>query len=215
MTQENSSEHNVTVQAVKASESSKAPELPNTLEAAEYLAAQGSVEALLFLASEPLSLEALHAATGIPTGELECILHNLAQEYRHPRGIVLEYRGEGYRFYSNTAYADVVNDHLGKAASTKLSTAALETLAVVAYRQPVTRSQIAQIRGVSVDSVVRTLLMRGLIQAVREESGGATWYGTTSRFLELLGLASLEELPPLAPYLPPSAELDELEKEIP
>lgn len=186
-----------------------------TTPSAEYLAARGSVEALLFLANTPLSAKALREATGLSAEELERILADLAGEYRHPRGIVLEHRGEGYRLYSNTAYADVVNEHLGNVSSTKLSTAALETLAVVAYRQPVTRSQIAQIRGVSVDSVVRTLLMRGLITPVCEENGGATWYGTTPQFLELLGLASLQELPPLAPYLPPSAELDELEKEIP
>ena len=96
----------------------------------------------------------------------------------------------------------------------KLSTAALETLAIVAYRQPVSRAQIAAIRGVSVDSVVRTLMMRGLIAEVGDRSSGAVLYGTTPFFLEIMGMNTLEELEPLAPLVPDLSELDETEQEL-
>ena len=105
-------------------------------------------------------------------------------------------------------YADAVGAFLVEGQSARLSQAALETLAVIAYRQPVTRGQVSQIRGVNVDTVVKTLSARGLITEVGEQ-GGAVLFGTTTQFLERLGLASLDELPPLAPFLPDLATIDE------
>lgn len=99
-------------------------------------------------------------------------------------------------------------------AQSRLSQAALETLAVVAYRQPISRSRISHIRGVNVDAVVRTLVARGLIEEVGETDSGAHLYGTTREFLEKMGFKSLDDLVPLAPYLPDSDELDELEEQL-
>ena len=110
---------------------------------------------------------------------------------------------------SEGLYADAVGAFIVEGQSARLSQAALETLAVVAYRQPVTRGQISQIRGVNVDSVMKTLSARGLITEVGE-IGGAVLYGTTTEFLERLGLSSLDDLPPLAPYLPDLSDVDEV-----
>ena len=113
--------------------------------------------------------------------------------------------------YSRPAYADAVETFLRGGQQAKLTQAALETLAVIAYRQPISRSRVGAIRGVNVDGVTRTLLTRGLVTEVGDDpETGATLYGTTPTFLERLGLGSLDELPPLAPYLPDAAIIDEL-----
>ena len=125
------------------------------------------------------------------------------------RGFELREAGGGWRIYSAAAYADVVGRFVVDGQQARLTQAALETLAVVAYRQPVTRGQVSAVRGVNVDSVVRTLTSRGLVAEVgTDPSTGAVLYGTTGYFLERMGLTSLDELPPLAPYLP---EFDALE----
>jgi segregation and condensation protein B len=119
--------------------------------------------------------------------------------------------GEGWRLYTRDEHAEVVERWLGEGQRSRLSQAALETLAVIAYRQPVTRARISAIRGVGVDGVMRTLLARGLVHEVGSDpdtTGGL--YGTTPLFLERLGLTGLDELPELAPLLPePSSLLDE------
>ena len=113
--------------------------------------------------------------------------------------------------YSRPVYADAVEKFLLGNQQAKLTQAALETLAVIAYRQPISRSRVGAIRGVNVDGVTRTLVTRGLITEVGSDAeGGATLYGTTPYFLQRLGIGSLDELPPLAPYLPDAAIIDEL-----
>lgn len=170
----------------------------------------GALEAVLMVVDEPVDPSDLAAAVESPLPEVEKALAQLQGEYadpKRPRGFELRQVDGRWRIYSSAEYSDVVGRFLIEGQSSRLSQAALETLAVVAYRQPVTRGQISQIRGVSVDTVVKTLLARGLITEVGEIAG-AVQYGTTTEFLERMGLASLEELPPLAPYLPDLADVD-------
>jgi len=122
---------------------------------------------------------------------------------------VLREQGGGWRYYSHPTFAPVVDAFVLDGQTARLTQASLETLAVIAYRQPISRGRIAAIRGVNVDGVVRTLVSRGLIEeAGQDPDGGANLYRTSAYFLERLGLRNLDELPPLAPYLP---ELDELD----
>lgn len=169
--------------------------------------AAAALEAVLMVADEPVPAVQLATVLGLPTAEVERILHELAAEYRgelggRPRGFELREAGGGWRVYSAPAYADVVGRFVLDGQAARLTQAALETLAVIAYRQPVTRGQVSAVRGVNVESVVRTLVSRGLVQEVGTEPSGAVLYGTTPYFLERMGLTSLDELPPLAPYLP-------------
>ncbi|MDY5128820.1 SMC-Scp complex subunit ScpB [Actinotignum urinale] len=176
----------------------------------------GPLEALLFLAASPQTPQSLADALGIREEDTLALLHKLSEEYTRgrQRGFYLKEAGGGWRFYTHPRYADIITAHVTARQSGKLSQAALETLAVIAYKQPVTRAQVAAIRGVNVDGVVRTLLTRGLIEETGEGATGAILYGTTPFFLEAMGMNSLNELPPLAPYLPEADELDDVEKEI-
>lgn len=169
--------------------------------------AHAAVEAVLMVADEPVAPVQLATVLGLPTQEVEEVLAELAAEYRgetggRPRGFELRDAGGGWRIYSAAAHADVVGRFVVDGQSARLTQAALETLAVIAYRQPVTRGQVSAVRGVNVESVVRTLVSRGLVAEVGTEPSGAVLYGTTSYFLERMGMSSLDELPPLAPYLP-------------
>ena len=112
--------------------------------------------------------------------------------------------------YSRSDYAPVVEKFLLDGQQAKLTQASLETLAVIAYRQPVSRARVGAVRGVNVDGVVRTLISRGLVEERGQGEGGAILYGTTTYFLQRLGISSLDELPPLAPYLPDVDVLDEI-----
>ncbi len=168
------------------------------------------LEAILMVVDEPVGTADLAAALDVPEAELVDALHSLRREYANPdapRGFELREVDGKWRLYSSPLYADVVGRFIVEGQSARLSQAALETLAVVAYRQPVTRGQVSQVRGVNVDSVMKTLSARGLVTEVGE-TGGAVLYGTTVEFLERLGLTSLDELPPLAPYLPELTEVD-------
>ena len=173
---------------------------------------RGGLEALLFVMDSPVDEESLAAALRCPPSQVPQGLADLAQDYdRRRAGVVLRRVGDGWRLYTRDEHAAVVERWLGEGQRSRLSQAALETLAVVAYRQPVTRARIAAIRGVGVDGVMRTLLARGLVHEVGSDpdSGGGL-YGTTPLFLERLGLTGLDELPALAPLLPePSSVLDE------
>lgn len=174
--------------------------------------AAAALEAVLMVADEPVPAVRLASVLGLPTETVEHLLAELAEEYtdgERPRGFVLRNAGAGWRFYSAPAHADVVGRFVLDGQTARLTHAALETLAVVAYRQPVTRGQVSAVRGVNVDSVVRTLAARGLVAEVGTEPSGAVLYGTTSFFLERMGMTSLDELPPLAPYLPDMDALDE------
>lgn len=172
----------------------------------------GALEALLFVASDPLPLSVLSDALEVSQAQTYEALRELIREYGRgrPRGFEIREVAGGWRMYTNSLFADTVATHVTSAHSGRLSTAALETLAVIAYRQPVTRSQISAIRGVSVDSVVRTLQMRGFITEIgTTAASGAVQYGTTPYFLEAMGMNSLAELEPLAPYLPEAHEVEE------
>ncbi|MCI1642032.1 MAG: SMC-Scp complex subunit ScpB [Actinomyces sp.] len=173
------------------------------------------LEAVLMVTDRPVPARELAEALGVATELVEEALGALAREYRgepsgRARGFELRSVAGGWRLYSAPAWADVVGRFVVGSDSSRLSQAALETLAVVAYRQPVTRSRISHVRGVNVDAVVRTLVNRGLIEEVGETESGARLYGTTVAFLERMGFDSLDDLVPLAPYLPASDQLDDL-----
>lgn len=173
---------------------------------------RAALEALLIVADEPLSEVAMAALTDQPeTVVAQCVMV-LAEEYTQTgRGFELRQTAGGWRFYSRADCAEVVARYVTDGQNARLSQAAMETLAVVAYRQPVTRSHISAVRGVNVDGVVRTLIARGLIERVEVDPlTGAGLYGTTDYFLERLGLTDLADLPPLAEHVPIGAELDEL-----
>lgn len=173
---------------------------------------RGAVEAILFVVDTPVPAGTLAQLLDVDETTITEQLSALAQEYeRQRRGFALRPAGEGWRLYTREDYAEQVERYLTDGQRARLTQAALETLAVVAYRQPVTRARISAIRGVSVDGVMRTLLSRGLVaeQGTDQQTGGGL-YVTTELFLEKLGLASLAELPDLAPLLPDvDAVLDE------
>jgi segregation and condensation protein B len=173
---------------------------------------RGGLEALLFVMDDPVDEETLAAALRCPPEQVAAGLAELAADYDGRRaGITLRRAGAGWRLYTRDEHADVVQRWLVDGSRTRLTQAALETLAVIAYRQPVTRARVSAIRGVGVDGVMRTLLSRGLVAEVgTDPDSGGGLYATTPLFLERLGLASLGELPELAPLLPEtSAVLDE------
>jgi segregation and condensation protein B len=175
-------------------------------------AVRGALEALLFLMDTPVDEDTLAAALRCPVDQVRVGLNELAESYRARRsGITLRQVGEGWRLYTSDEHADVVERFLVDGQRSRLSQAALETLAVIAYRQPVTRARVSAIRGVGVDGVMRTLLSRGLVHEVgTDPDSGGGLYATTPLFLERLGLTGLDELPELAPLLPEaSTVLDE------
>ena len=171
-----------------------------------------AIEALMIVADEPMTEQTIAALTGSPVPEVEAEIVRLSQEYREQgRGFTLRRTGGGWRFYTADECSDLVARFVTDGQAARLSQAALETLAVIAYRQPVTRSRIGAVRGVNVDGVVRTLQLRGLIEQVgTEPETGAGLYATTSYFLERLGIDDIGELPPLAEHVPIGEELDEL-----
>lgn len=170
------------------------------------------VEAILLIIDEPIGLVALAAAVGAPVPAVRQTLETLVADYdgegRGPRrGFELREVGGGWRLYVREDHDDLVAEFIGGQAPARLSQAALETLAVIAYKQPVTRSQVASIRAVNVDSVVHTLLARGLITELFADSEtGAINYGTTDALLQHLGINSIDELPPISPLLDDGAD---------
>jgi len=171
-----------------------------------------ALEALLLVVDEPADELSLAAAVVQPPERVIAALNRMAAAYTEAgRGIELRRIGEGWRVYNRDVYAPYVERLLREGQRAKLTRAALETLAVVAYRQPVTRAPVAAVRGVNSDGVMRTLLTRGLV----EESGvdastQGHLYRTTELFLERLGLSSLQELPSLAPLLPDVDAIDDV-----
>ena len=172
-----------------------------------------SLEALLMVADQPLDVATLASAVGHPVDEVDAALHALASEYTEQgRGFELRNVAGGWRFYTREEYAAVVEGFVLEGQQARLTQAALETLAVVAYKQPVSRARVSAVRGVNVDGVMRTLIARGLVaESGQDESSGAHLYRTTSYFLERIGVTSLDELPELAPYLP---DMDDMEDEL-
>lgn len=163
-----------------------------------------ALEAVLLVADEPVDATALARAIGASVPDVYSAVRALATEYDEGgRGFELREVGGGWRLYTREAYATVVEQFILDGQQAKLTQAALETLAIVAYRQPVSRARISAIRGVNVEAVMRTLLTRGLVEeAGADPSSSATLYRTTPYFLERLGLASIDELPEVAAYLP-------------
>lgn len=172
-----------------------------------------ALEAILMVSDEPLGTVRLASVVGHPVTDVEQALVQLAAEYAEQgRGFDLRSVAGGWRFYSRPEFAGVVESFVLEGQQARLTQAALETLSVVAYKQPVSRARVSAIRGVSVDGVMRTLLSRGLVEeAGHDEQSGAHLYRTTSYFLERIGITSLDELPELAPYLP---DMDDLEDEL-
>lgn len=170
----------------------------------------GALEALLLLADEPMSELTLAEAVRAPEAVVHEALEALATFYDETgRGFELRHVGGGWRYWTRVEHADVIAAHVVAGQSGRLSQAALETLAVIAYQQPVSRGRVASIRGVNVDGVIRTLVARGLVEeAGHDVDTGAAVFATTRPFLEKMGLVSLDDLPPLAPYLPEVAELE-------
>jgi segregation and condensation protein B len=187
---------------------------------------RGAVEAILMVADRPVTDEQLAAVLERPTAQVHAVLVELQREYDgytglgpqstelpSPRGFELRTIAGGWRIFSRKHFASVVADFVLDGQSARLSQAALETLAVIAYRQPVSRARVSAIRGVTVDSVVRTLLQRGLVVELETDpETGAVLYGTTSLFLERLGLGSVDELPRIAPHLPGLESLGEYDE---
>ena len=170
------------------------------------------LEALLLVVDTPVSAETLASVTEQPVYRVNDQLAKLASELSaRQSGIDLREMGGGWRMYTRARFAPYVERLLLDGARSKLTRAALETLAVVAYRQPVTRARVSAVRGVNVDAVIRSLLARGLItEAGTDSDTGATTFATTELFLERLGLSSLAELPDIGPLLPDIDVIDEL-----
>jgi segregation and condensation protein B len=174
------------------------------------------LEALLLVVDTPVNEEALGAATQQPVYRIAAKLQVMADELtQRDSGIDLRKTREGWRMYTRARFAPYVEKLLLDGARSKLTRAALETLAVVAYRQPVTRARVSAVRGVNVDAVMRTLLARGLItEAGADEDTGAVTFATTELFLERLGLASLTDLPDIAPLLPDVDSIEDLSESL-
>lgn len=175
-------------------------------------ALEAALEALLLVVDSPINEESLADTVGQPVSRVTVALRTMAQKFtERTSGIDLRRVGEGWRFYTRDVYAPFVEKLLLDGQRSKLTRAALESLAVIAYRQPVTRARVAAVRGVNVDGVIRTLLARGLIEEMgTDPETTGTLYVTTELFLERLGLSSLADLPPIAPLLPEVDTIDDI-----
>ena len=171
-----------------------------------------SLEAVLLVADEPVPEELLAEVTQQPAATVAAVLRELASAYTaEGRGFDLREVAGGWRLYTRADCADVVERFVSGGQEIRLTQAALETLAVVAYRQPVSRARVSAVRGVNCDGVIRTLVLRGLVEeAGTDPESGATLFQTTGYFLERLGLARLSDLPDLVPFLPDHLD-DELD----
>lgn len=197
----------------QTAEDTRPDEVEEETLAVPLAALQPSLEAVLMVADQPLDAVTLATAVGYPVEEVVATLQTLAEEYTEQgRGFELRQVAGGWRYYTRDEYAVVVEKFVLDGQQARLTQAALETLAVVAYKQPVSRARVSAIRGVNVDGVMRTLLTRGLVEeAGQDAETGANLYRTTSYFLERIGVVSLDELPELAPYLP---EMEDIAEEL-
>ena len=173
-----------------------------------------ALEALLMVADQPLDHLTLASAVGYPAEEVRQALAGLAAEYAEQgRAFDLRNVAGGWRYYTREELAPVVEKFVLDGQQARLTQAALETLSVVAYRQPVSRARVSAIRGVNVDGVMRTLVSRGLVEeAGQDAESTAILYRTTGYFLERLGITSLAELPELAPLMPDLEDLDDMDQ---
>jgi segregation and condensation protein B len=176
-----------------------------------------AIEAVVLSAVEPVPATLLAELLELPVEKVESACTELAEAYRDEgRGFVLACVAGGYRYQTHPDMAPFVERFALEGVSSRLSSAALESLAIIAYRQPVSRGQIAALRGVNVDGVVRLLEQRGYIAAVGHAPGPGqpVLYGTTPAFLEKLGLATLDQLPPVEDLLPGPDAMEELEERL-
>lgn len=171
-----------------------------------------ALEALLLLADEPMTVMTLAEATRTPVEKVESVVAELAAEYTEQgRGFDLREVAGGWRFYTRAECSPLIERWILDGQQARLTQASLETLAVIAYQQPVSRGRVSAVRGVNVDGVIKTLLTRGLIEeAGTDNESQAILYRTTGYFLERLGISTLDELPPLAEHLPDLGDLDEV-----
>ena len=177
--------------------------------------ARRAVEAVVMAAIEPVEPQVLAQLVEIPVSEVEALCEELAEEYeRDGRGFTLAKIAGGYRYQTHADMAPYIERFVLDGQSARLSGPALETLAIIAYKQPITRGQITAIRGVSVESTLATLVQRGYVEEVGRDPGPglAVLYGTTSRFLERLGLGSLADLPSLGDFVPGPEVVEALER---
>ncbi len=180
---------------------------PQTLEPA---ALGRAIEAILMVVDEPVTTLTLASVLGVTLDQIDEAIELLAPSYEE-RGFCLKAINGGWRFYSHPEYSEYVEKFVLDGQQNRLTQAALETLAVIAYRQPISRARVSAIRGVNVEAVMKTLVTRGLVDEYGlEAETGAILYKTTSYFLERLGLNALSDLPPLAPHLPDIDGLDEI-----
>ncbi|MBF6332504.1 SMC-Scp complex subunit ScpB [Nocardia transvalensis] len=186
---------------------------PQRLDETEF---RSALEAMLLVVDAPAPVEQLASALDDSEERVEQALREMSAELAaRGSGIDLRFVGDGWRFYTRTEYAPYVERMLLDGSRSKLTRAALETLAVIAYRQPVTRARVSAVRGVNVDGVIRTLVARGLIaESGTDPETNGTLYVTTELFLERIGLASLADLPPLAPLLPGVDLIDEINESL-
>ncbi|MFV1971192.1 MAG: SMC-Scp complex subunit ScpB [Acidimicrobiia bacterium] len=171
------------------------------------------LEAILFVAEDPVSSAELAEVTELPRAEIETALEDLASSLGASRGVVLRNVGGGWRLYTHPDALPYLERFASTDRAKRLSAAALEALAVVAYKQPVSRGQVGEIRGVDSDRALKTLERRGLVVEIGRAPGPgqAMLYGTTDVFLEKLGVSSLADLPPLADHVPPAQIVETLE----
>jgi len=177
--------------------------------------ARRALEAIILVAEQPVGTNLLGQLLEMRPALVEQLCRELAEEYeREGRGFQLARVAGGWRFQTHPDLAPYVERFVLEGQNAKLSAAALETLAIVAYRQPISRAQVASIRGVNVDGVMRTLQQRGYITEVGRDPGPgqAIMFGTTPRFLEALGIDSLDELPPLGDFVPDASVVEQLER---
>jgi segregation and condensation protein B len=180
------------------------------LDSADLPPVRAALEAVLLVVDEPVAEVVLAQVVERPTEEVAALLRALAAEYdADGRGFELRNLSGGWRLYTRASCAPFVERFVRDGQQARLTQAALETLAVVAYRQPVSRSRVAAIRGVNVEAVMRTLVSRGLVTEVgTEPESGAVLYGTTGFFLERLGVSSVADLPAVSEFLPDPYALD-------
>ena len=176
-----------------------------------------AIEAILMVAIDPVSPSVLAQLFEVPVDEIEQICDSMVDHYgQEQSGFMLVHIGGGYRFQSNPQQAQWVERFVLEGQSRKLTAAAMETLAIVAYKQPISRAQISAIRGVDVEGVMRNLQQRGLIDEVSRDvgPGNAVLYGTTQEFLERMGINSTTDLPPLGEFVPGPEVVEALERSL-
>ena len=174
-----------------------------------------AIEAVVMAAIEPVEPQFLAQLTETPVNDIEAMCAELMEEYeRDGRGFTLARVAGGYRYQTHPDMAPYIERFVLEGQSARLSGPALETLAIIAYKQPVSRAQLAAIRGVSVESTIATLIQRGYVAEIGHDPGPgqAILYGTTVRFIEQMGVDSLDALPPLAEFIPDASVVEALER---